>query len=136
MRFPTEEDLTTRPPQTPPASMAPMPSSPLSSHIFPSLSPSPPPPFKPYRLRRTFPHLSLFASAYHFPHLCLQPRYLPLSLASPGSSSLFPIRHLSQQSMPFHPGEGTNGIPAESSSQRLFCDADSFPSHCNMNPQI
>lgn len=29
MRFPTEEDLTMRPPQTPPASMAPMPGFPL-----------------------------------------------------------------------------------------------------------
>lgn len=37
-------------------------------------------PFKSYQQRCTFPHLSLFASAYHFPHLCLQPRYLTLSL--------------------------------------------------------
>lgn len=45
------------------------------------------------------------------------------------SQPLPPARHLSQQSMPFHSGEGTNGNPAESvaagGEQRLFCGADS-----------
>lgn len=68
--------------------------------------------------------------------LPLHPPHPPLSLSHSLSLLIFPcflappyLRHLSQQSMPFHSGEGTNGIPAESvaagGEQRFFCDSNS-----------
>lgn len=71
-------------------------------------------------------------SVYFFISLCI-----PL-LSFLVSQPLPPARHLSQQSRPFHSGEGTNGIPAESvaagGEQRLFCDADSNLSSLHQVP--
>lgn len=82
-------------------------------------------PYFPLALSLSSLPFQVLSAALHFPTsltvcLCisfstsLSAATLSDSLSSPVSFSLFPIRHLSQQSMPFHPGEGTNGIPAES----------------------
>lgn len=82
--------------------------------------------------------------SFFFPHHPCLPVSIPVHLPLPLFLSLHPLlsllsflvsqplpptRHLNQQSMPFHSGEGTNGIPAESEAaggeQRLFCDFDS-----------
>lgn len=116
------------------------PASRLLSYLFPSLSVLHP--FKSYRrfaeASRFFLHSSWFAPIF-FQYLCLPvsvPVHLPprlilsvhpllfLSLSPSLFFPFFPTRHLSQQSMPFHSGEGTNGIPAESvaagGEQRFF----------------
>lgn len=125
MRNPTEDDLRMKLPQTQPASL-------LLSYIFPPLCSFP---FQV--LSQIFTsfvfllHTSPSASTYLF--FCISVcRSLCLSFClffsvSPCFQPLPYTRHLRQQSMPFHSGEGTNGIPAErvaaGGEQRLFCTA-------------
>lgn len=146
MRYPTEKDLRMSLPQTPPAYMALMPS--FLSFIlhFPlslccSLLSSP---IIDLQKPRTFPEFLSVHPCLSLSHYLSLPVYFPVHLLLPLflflhpllsllffliSQPIPPTRHLSQQSMPFHSGEWTNGIPAESaaagSEQRLFCDADS-----------
>lgn len=76
-----------------------------------------------------FLHFPLFSFFSPSPSDVSFPAHLPLFVtnkltAYPSASLHFylvshphpPARHLSQQSMPFHSGEGTNGIPAESAA--------------------
>lgn len=140
MRCPTEEDLKISLPQTPPAYMALMPGFPsfypklslLSLYLFFSLLSL----ITDLTNTSTFPaFVSIFAlaclfhcpSASSFRSLCTP---FPLTPLLPFFQPCLPTRHLSQQSMPFHSSEGTNGIPAEStaagSEQRLFCGTDSY----------
>lgn len=169
MRYPTEEDLRMSLPQTPPAYMALMPSFPSFILHFPfslSFSLSVLLPFKSYHRFAEDSHFSCIPPCSLLPisfslslSACLFSCPSPFSFiyvsAPPFSPSLSlylliflvsqplpPTRHLSQQSMPFHSGEGTNGIPAESvaagGEQRLFCDADSpcLPLTLQQRPQV
>lgn len=87
-----------------------------------------------------FLHFPLFSFFSPSPSDVSFPAHLPLFVtnkltAYPSPSLHFylvshphpPARHLSQQSMPFHSGEGTNGIPAEATTPPalpLFCCRD------------
>lgn len=131
MSYPTEKDLRMSLPPPPPASIALMPR--LASFI-PKLSP-----FSLFFFFSLLRASTDLAKALHFfciflcslffssPSDVSFPAHLPLFVtnkltAYPSPSLHFylvshphpPARHLSQQSMPFHSGEGTNGIPAES----------------------
>lgn len=128
MRSPTEGDLTTPPPQTPPASVALMPGNPsfilhlpfprsspfqVLSQICSSVALSPrgspfapaylfsisPSPFSPGP-----PAPSLFYFSLPFLSFFL---LLLLSIISLFPRPSFPSEHLSRQSMPFHSGGGT-----------------------------